>query len=106
MTTPRAFARYPTHYKEAFFNAINAPFPIPCQSKKHAKLLRAHLYAFRTAAFNELPEGEDELIILLSEAKTKIENKTLIIYYNTTNRRIADAVIHRQRNRSDLPVKD
>ena len=88
-------------------NAVSSPFSIQCSSPRAARIYRSHLYAFRSAALNELPELHEELILILPQARTRIKGSTLTIYYNDIHRDMTNAITGADTsNRSDLPVED
>ena len=104
MPTPRKFSSYSPYYSQVFRGAINAPYEIICTDRAEAIKTRSHLYAFRSAALLELPDGNEELLLVIAKARTRIEGKTLIIYYDDTDKDLRNAIA--RTNRADLPVEN
>ncbi len=109
MPTPKRFAAYPLVFANLFLQAHtnDEGLHLVCDTLTNAKRLRSHLYAFRSAALEDLPENQGYLLLILPEARTRIEGSTLIIYYDQTARTIAHATAsNNSSNPSDLPVAD
>lgn len=104
MPTPRKFSSYPSSFTRVFLNAVNSPYCLPCETREAVIKLRSHLYAFRSAALLELPDDQEELLLIIAKARTRIEGKTLIIYYDDTDKDLRNAIA--RTNRADLPVEN
>lgn len=74
-------AEYPEEYFEAFENALKQDeFIIPCDDHNEAKLLRSHLYTFRSAVrgskgFEELAEHIDDVQLQIDGTKLILRRK-------------------------------
>ncbi len=110
MTTPRRFISYSPIYSNFFTQAYGASgeLRVPCATPKAARNLRSHLYAFRSATLEALPENQAHLISILPQARTRIHGSTLIIYYDTVAKELANATSNRVSGTSTapLPVED
>ena len=106
MPTPRRFAAYPSSYGDIFRKAHRdgAVF-IRLASNKAARNLRAHLYAYRAAAMEELPESTGDLLLILPEIRTRIEDATLVLFFDTRNQELANAT-RDSKTDSGVPVEN
>jgi hypothetical protein len=95
-------------YHQIFLRAYkDGQLTIHLDSRNTARNLRAHLYAFRAAALQELPEAVADLILILPEIKTRIDGRALVIYVDPHSKELANAA-RRSSNDSNtgVPVED
>ncbi|KKM77697.1 hypothetical protein LCGC14_1367490 [marine sediment metagenome] len=106
MTTPRRFESYPPHYANFFLSAWQScsMIAIGCDSPRAARNLRSHLYAFRSATLEASPENRAHLISILPQARTRIRGSTLIIYYDTVAKELANATSNRVSGAPSAPL--
>lgn len=92
MPTSKPLSEYPLQYGESFIQACREPVVIECEDPTDASLLRARLYAFRRAIFDD-PYTMPAITLVAGLVKFSIDgNKLIIDKKNMLEDRISEAL--------------
>lgn len=107
MGTPKPLSEYPLQYGESFYQACREPVVIECESITDASLLRARLYAFRRAIFDD-PYTMPLVTLFAGLVKFSIDgNKLIIDKKNMLEDKISEALRKSTRTEvSSVPRRD